>query len=170
MEKNSQFYKMFLSELRDVYDAENQIIRSLPKVINAATSKELKDSFKQHLNETEGQKKRLEKVFNKLGETPTGEHCNGIEGLIKETEKVVNKSERSFVEDAELIACAQKIEHYEIAAYGTLRTFANHLELSEVEDILQEILNEEGKTNKNLTKLAEGSWIKTGINAKAAAR
>lgn len=167
---SGKFYQLFLDELRDVYSAESQIIDSFPKVINAASTKELKDAFKKHLEETKAQKKRLEKVFNTLGESPQGEFCEGVQGLLKETDEVIRNEKSGVVEDAALISCAQKVEHYEIAAYGTLRTFAHHLELDEVESILQDILNEEGKTNKNLTKIAEGTWLKKGINTLAAAR
>jgi ferritin-like metal-binding protein YciE len=168
--QNGQFFDLFLNELRDVYSAETQIIENLPKLINAITTKELKDAFKKHLEETKEQKKRLEKVFSKLGLSPAGEQCEGMKGLIKEGDKLLSKYSPGVLLDAALIAAAQKIEHYEMATYGTLRTFAQHMEMDEIEDMLQEILDEEGKTNKKLTKLAEGTWLTTGINVKAAHR
>ncbi|CDZ80569.1 hypothetical protein BN1013_01083 [Candidatus Rubidus massiliensis] len=166
--QREEFYQMFLDELRDIYCAEEMIIENMPKMIEAASSKELKDAFKKHLSETKEQHKRLDQVFEELGEVAEGESCKGIEGILKECDSIIKSSNPSLVEDAELICAAQKIEHYEIASYGSLRTFARHLNLSDIEDILQEILDEEGKTNKDLTALAEGSWLSTGINAKAA--
>lgn len=165
-----EFYEMFLDQLRDIYNAETAIVKNMPKMVEAAKSKELKDAFKKHLTETKGQKDRLEKVFSLLGADPEGEECEAIKGLLEESEEVIKHRYPPFVEDAALIGAAQKIEHYEIATYGTLRTFAHHLGLEEVESNLQEILDEEGKTNKALTKLAEGNWITSGINAQAVSR
>lgn len=164
-----KFYQMFIEELRDIYNAENQIIEALPRLLNAVTSNELKQALKTHAQETQNQKKRLEKVFSKLNERPEGKICEGLKGILKECEKVISRQNPSLVEEAALIGALQKVEHYEIATYGTLRTFAKHLELKEIESILQEILDEEGKANKKLTKVAEGGLFTSGINAKAAA-
>lgn len=164
---HAKFFEMFLYELRDIYSAETQIIENMQKLISAATTKELKEAFTTHFEETKKQKLRLDQVFQELGETPSGEFCQGLQGLLKEADEVINKGSGGVVEDAALIAAAQKIEHYEIATYGTLRTWAHHLGLENVEEILQEILDEEGKTNNTLTSIAEGSWLFSGINAEA---
>ena len=166
---HKKFYQMFVEELRDIYNAENQIIEAFPRLLNAASSSELKQALKTHSQETQNQKKRLERVFSKLNERPEGKTCEGLKGILKECDKLISRQEPSLVEDAALIGALQKIEHYEIATYGTLTAFAKHLELKEVESILQEILDEEGKANKKLTKVAEGGFFTSGINAKAAA-
>lgn len=166
---HNKFYLLFLDQLRDIYNAENQIIEAMPKFLNAVTSKELKDALKSHSQETQNQKKRLERVFTSLNERPEGKLCEGLKGILKECDSLIHKQNPSIIEDAALIGALQKVEHYEIATYGTLRAFAKHLELHEVEKILQEILDEEGKANKKLTKVAEGGFFTSGINAKAAA-
>ncbi len=150
-------------QLQDLYSAESQIIKALPKMAEAASSSELKRAFQEHLKETENQKKRLEGLFEEF-DLESGKKCVGMEGLIKEGQELMKeKGIDANVLDAGLIAAAQKVEHYEIASYGTVRTFAHELGYDDAAGVLDEILQEEAKTNEKLTKLAE-----TQINQKAA--
>ncbi len=171
MKKNSNhnyFLELFLNQLRDMYSSETLIIEAMPKLMQMVSSQDLKEALKQHFAETKRQKDRLEVAFTELGEEPEGDLCVSMQGLLKEASTVLkNKSYPSFVEDAAIIAMAQKIEHYEIASYGTLKAFAHHLELTSVEEIINEILTEEKNADKSLSKIAEGSWITSGINAQA---
>jgi ferritin-like metal-binding protein YciE len=145
---------LFLHELRDVLDAERQITKALPKMKKAATSEELKAAFDEHLAVTEEQIERLESVFKSLDKAARGKHCSGMEGLIKEAEELIKEEEPSAALDAALIGAAQKVEHYEIAAYGTLATYAELLELEDAVDLLGETLNEEKETDEKLSTLA----------------
>jgi ferritin-like metal-binding protein YciE len=156
--------KLFLQELKDVYNAEKQILRALPRMIKAAESSELQQAFSKHLKETEGQVQRLERVFQELGQSVRGKTCKGMQGLLEEGKEVMEKDGEGAVIDAALIASAQKVEHYEIAAYGCLRTYAQLLGLSQAEQLLQQTLDEEEATDEKLTELGE-----TGINEAAAA-
>jgi ferritin-like metal-binding protein YciE len=165
---HQQFYDMFIENLQDIYSAANQYIETVPKYLTAISTDELRDKLKNHFNETKKQKERLLKIFTQLKETPAGTFCQGMQGLLKECDKVVNESYPGIVKDAALIGALQKCEHYQIATYGTLRTFAKHLELSKVQNTLQEILDEEWDADKNLTAIAEGGWFTAGINAEAA--
>jgi ferritin-like metal-binding protein YciE len=158
---------MFVDNLRDIYSAEEQLIEAMPKFLNAISTGELREKLKEHSNETKKQKDRLRKIFNDLNETPTGTLCEGMKGLLKECDRVINESNPGIVRDAILISALQKCEHYEIATYGALTTFAKHLELSKVQDSLHEILKEEWNADKVLTSVAEGSWFTNGINAGA---
>lgn len=166
---HKQFYSMFIKELQDVFSAEEQILQAMPKVINAVTTNELKEVLNDHFKETKAQKDRLVKLFQELGETPAGGNtqCEAMKGLITEGEKIIKETSPGIVRDAILIGALQKIEHYEIASYGTLATFAKHLELDNVEDLLGEILDEEWAADKKLTTAAEGGWFTSGINAEA---
>jgi ferritin-like metal-binding protein YciE len=155
--------KLFLEELKDVYNAEKQITRALPRMAKAAESPELRDAFTKHLKETEGQIQRLERVFKELGQAARGKKCKGMEGLIEEGKEKIEEEGEPEVLDAALIASAQKVEHYEIAAYGCLRTYANLLGYSEAERLLGQNLQEEEAADKKLTQLGEG-----GINESAA--
>ncbi len=161
------FYRLFLTQLREIYDAEKQLIKALPKMAEAATEPELSKAFETHLKETKDQKTRLEKIFAELKEAAEGETCEAMEGLIHEGERVIEEVDSSSVKDAALIAVAQKVEHYEIASYGTLRTFASYLEYPTIHKWLQTSLNEEGEANKKLSKLAEGTLFGEGINKSA---
>ncbi len=156
--------KLFLEELKDVYNAEKQILRALPKMAKAAESPRLEQAFTQHLKETEGQVQRLERVFKELGQTVRGKKCKGMEGLLEEGKEVLEEEGDPAVIDAALIASAQRVEHYEIAAYGCLRTYAGLLGYSQAEQLLQQNLQEEEAADKKLTQLGE-----SGINAAAAA-
>lgn len=162
-----QFYNMFIEQLQDVLSAEEQIIKSTPKLLNIITTKELKDKLKTHMEETNKQRDRLLKIFKELKETPKSKHCEGMHGLLVECEKIAGENISGIVKDAVLICMLQKIEHYEIATYGALRTFAKHLGKEKVENLLQEILDEEWSADEKLTKVAEGGWFTTGINAEA---
>jgi len=153
---------LFLDQLRDLYDAEQRITQALPKMADAAHSSALKAAFQQHLRETQGHLKRLERVFQTVGQGAEAETCEAMQGLIAEGEEVVNATGDPDVKDAALIAAAQRVEHYEIAGYGCARTFAQRLGKPDAVRLLQETLDEETATDKKLTQLAEQS-----INPKA---
>jgi ferritin-like metal-binding protein YciE len=147
--------KLYIEELQDLYSAENQILKALPKMAKAATSKELQAGFNEHLEQTKGHAKRLETICEKLGESPKGKTCKGMEGLIKEGEELMQEDAEPEILDAGLISAAQRVEHYEIAGYGTVRTYAKMLNETEAARLLQQTLDEEEQTDKKLTQLAE---------------
>ena len=146
---------LFLHELKDLHDAETQILEALPKMASKASHSELKSAFDEHRRQTEGHVKRLEKIFDDLGEKPGGVKCKGIRGIIAEGEEVLNEDADEEVRDAAMIAAAQRVEHYEMAGYGSARTYARMLGNDRAAQLLQETLDEEGETNKKLTSLAE---------------
>lgn len=158
---------LFVHELRDLYSAETQLLEALPKMSQAASHQELKDAFENHLEQTRGQVERLRDIFDRLGESPEGEHCEAMEGLVEEGEEIIEQQGDAIVKDAALIAAAQRAEHYEISGYGTARTYANELGMSEAADLLDETLSEEKNTDEQLTKLATGGWLSSGINEEA---
>ena len=160
---------LFVDQLRDLYSAEDQLTKALPKMAQAANSSDLQKAFRDHLNQTQQQKQRLEQIFSTMGLSPQGETCQAMQGLIKEGEQIINASADAQVKDAALIAAAQRVEHYEMAGYGTVRTFANELGYNDAKDLLQTTLDEEGDTNKKLTSLAEGGLFSSGLNKKAMA-
>jgi ferritin-like metal-binding protein YciE len=141
--------------LKDLYNAENQLLKALPKMAKAASAPDLRKAFEDHLKETQGQVRRLERVFKKLDASPKGKKCKAMEGLIHEGKEIMSEDMDPAVLDAALITAAQKVEHYEIAAYGCVRTFARLLGYEDAADLLQETLDEEGAADKKLTKLAE---------------
>jgi ferritin-like metal-binding protein YciE len=153
-----------VEEIRDLYNAEKQLVKALPKMAKGAESDELRDAFEQHLQETEGQVTRLERVFELLEEKPRGKHCAGMAGIIEEGSEKLQEDMEGSVLDACLIGAAQKVEHYEICAYGTAVAWAEALGLSEVVDVLNETLEEEKAADEKLTALAE-----SGINQAATA-
>jgi ferritin-like metal-binding protein YciE len=153
----------FLDELRDAYDAEKQITKALPKMAKAADSPELRAAFESHLEETRGQIQRLEQVFASLDEKVRGKHCDGMEGIIEEGKSGMEEDFDDSTMDAVLIASAQRVEHYEMAAYGTLIAWAKAMGHDEAADLLQETLDEEKAADEKLTSLGEG-----GINQEAA--
>ena len=166
--KNNLF-KLFVEELEDMYSSETQIVESLPKLVKLAASHDLKEALSSHLKETENQVVRLEKIFSLLQIPFKSKTCKAMEGLLKEADDVVKNKSKSPLLDAAIIAAAQKVEHYEIASYGTLRSFAKHLEFDDrVSDLLEETLDEEAAADKKLTKIADGSIFKSGINEEAA--
>jgi ferritin-like metal-binding protein YciE len=146
---------LYLHELKDIHSAEKQILQALPKMAKAATHDELRQAFEEHRTVTEEQVRRLETIFDDLGQKAGGEKCKGMEGLIKEGEDVLEEDADPDVRDAALIAAAQRVEHYEIAAYGTARTYARQLGFDKHAELLQKTLDEEGQTDQRLTKLAE---------------
>jgi ferritin-like metal-binding protein YciE len=162
-------HDLFVEQLQDLYSAEQQLVEALPKMANASSHEELRDAFEHHLEETRGHVQRLEQIFSQIGETPGGEKCKGMEGLIKEGQEVLEMQGDPNVIDAALIAAAQRVEHYEIAGYGTVKTLADHLDLGDAKGILDETLDEEAKADKLLTKIATGGAFKSGINQKAKA-
>ncbi len=155
---------LYIDELKDLYSAENQILKALPRMIKAASHPELKRAFETHLKQTEGQVRRLEQVFEELDASPRGKKCVGMEGLIEEAKELLAEKPEPDVLDAGLISKAQHVEHYEIAGYGTVRTYARLLGEERQAKLLQQTLDEEGETDKLLTQLAESS-----INIDAAA-
>jgi ferritin-like metal-binding protein YciE len=146
---------LFVTELKDLYSAEKQLLKALPKMAKAATSKALQNGFTKHLKQTEGHVSRLEKVFEELGVSPRGKKCVAMEGLIEEGQDIIDEDAEPDVKDAALISAAQHVEHYEIAGYGCARTYANLLNHKRAATLLQQTLDEEGETDKTLTKLAE---------------
>ena len=154
--------ELYVDELKDLYSAENQIIKALPKMIKAASSPKLKAGFEQHLQQTRNQVERLEKIFEELDESPKGKKCKGMEGLIEEGKELMEEDAEPEVLDAGLIAAAQHIEHYEIAGYGCVRTYAELLGDKNAVKLLQQTLDEEKMTDEKLTTLAKS------INVQAA--
>jgi len=155
--------KLFLEELKDIYNAEKQLTRALPRMAKAAESAELRQAFTSHLKETQGQIQRLERVFKELGQAVRGKKCKAMEGLIEEGKEMMEEDGEPQVMDAALIGAAQKVEHYEIAAYGCLSTYAELLGYSSSAQLLRQNLQEEEAADKKLNALAEG-----GINESAA--
>lgn len=157
-EHKTMLHDFFLDELRDIYWAEKHLAKALPKLQKASTSEQLATLFEDHLAVTEEQVTRLEQVFEMLGEKPRGKKCEGMEGLVKEGEQAIEDTEKgTFTRDAALIIAAQKAEHYEIAAYGSLATLAKTLGNHEIASILGEILEEEKEADELLTQLAESN-------------
>jgi ferritin-like metal-binding protein YciE len=154
---------LYIDELKDVYDAENQIAKALPKMAKEATNEELRAAIEQHLDQTQTQIERLEQIFEELGEKAKGTKCEATKGLIEEAKRMMDDAEDEDVRDAAIIGSAQKVEHYEIAAYGTLRTYAELLGFDEQAELLQETLDEEKEADELLSQIAESS-----INPEAA--
>lgn len=154
---NAHLHELFIDELRDILGAERQLLKGLKKMASAAVSKELQDAFTEHHQQTEEQIKRLKAVFESLGLTARGKKCKAMEGLLNEAEEILEDFEGSEALDAALIAAAQKVEHYEIASYGCLVTYAKLMEHSEAEQLLQQTLDEEKETDVLLTEIAVNS-------------
>ena len=147
--------ELYVDELKDIYSAETQLVKALPKMAQAASSEELRQGFEQHLEQTKGHVQRLEKIFEALGESPKGKKCKGMEGLVEEGEEAIGEDFENSVMDAALIGAAQRVEHYEIAAYGTVCAFAEELGETEQASLLTETLEEEKETDEKLTELAQ---------------
>jgi ferritin-like metal-binding protein YciE len=147
--------QLYIGELRDLYSAENQLLKALPKMAKGASSPELKDAFEKHLEQTKVHVLRLEELFGQLDESPKGKTCHGMKGLIEEGSEILKEDYENSVLDAGIIVAAQKVEHYEIASYGSVRTFANLLGKNEEAKLLQSTLDEESETNEILNGLAE---------------
>lgn len=159
----TELARLFEHTLMDVYFAEHEIVKTLPKLAKKAKSPELKKAFETHLTQTQGQIKRLDKIFKMLGKPAKGVPCEAIKGILKEGDEVIEEFDGSAALDAGMIAAAQAVEHYEMARYGALRTWAEELEMSDAAALLEETLLEERATDQLLTKVAE-----TKVNLKAA--
>ena len=155
--------KLFHHELKDIYDAEHQVVKALPKLAETACSEELAEAFQEHLEQTKGHIQRLEQVFQEIGQRPERQTCDGMRGLLQEGEKALQEDADEAVKDAALISAAQRVEHYEMAVYGTLRTWARLLGYEESARLLDETLDEEEGTDSALTGIAQS------INVGAAA-
>ena len=153
--KANSLQELFVEELKDLYDAENQLIKALPKMIDAASSEELQNALTEHLEITREQAKRIEQIFQNMGEKLKAEKCKGMEGVIKEGADIVSEDMDEDVKDAAIISAAQRVEHYEMAGYGTVRTWANLLGENEAEELLQQTLDEEKEADEKLSELAE---------------
>jgi ferritin-like metal-binding protein YciE len=158
---NQGLKELYIEELKDLYSAETQLVKALPKLARAATSEELRRGFEDHLEQTKGHVERLQKILDMLEESPKGKKCKGMEGLIEEGSEVTEEDYEGSLLDAALIGAAQRVEHYEIAGYGTVRSFAETLGETEHVSLLNETLEEEKETDEKLTELA------TQINAEA---
>ncbi len=155
--EESKLMKLFEEELKDIYWAVKSLSKAMPKMIKNASSNELMEAIKNHQTETESQIKKVEKIFEVMGRKAEAKKCLAMEGLIKEAEEIIKSSDKGAMRDAGIIAAIQKIKHYEIASYGTLRTFAQTLELTKSVSLLEEILEEEKRTDKKLTEIAEST-------------
>src|ERR1700680_1747809 len=171
MEQND-LRELYIDELRDLYDAENQLIKALPEMAKSATSDQLRAGFEQHLEQTRTHAQRLEQIFNELGEKAKGKKCKGMQGLVSEGKDIMGEDFEGDVMDAALISAAQRVEHYEIAAYGTVRTFAEVLGDTQAASLLAQTLEEEKETDKKLTDLsrninfeAAGGTSETGASS-----
>lgn len=155
--EESKLMKLFEDELKDIYWAEKALLKALPKMAKNATSEELIEAIENHLEETEMQVQKVEQVFEVIGKKPVAKKCEAMAGLVKEAEEIMKECDKGAMRDAGIISAAQKVEHYEIASYGTLRTFAQVLNLTEAVSLLEEILNEEKMADEKLTEIAEST-------------
>jgi ferritin-like metal-binding protein YciE len=170
MELNS-LSDVLVDELGDLYSAEQQLVEALPNMASAANSYELREAFESHLEETRTHVERLEQAFTDMGiRFAPSKRCHAMEGLIQDSLEIINATGDSVAIDAALIGAAQRVEHYEIACYGTARALAGELDLDTTSSLLDQTLDEESKTNKFLTKLAAGGMLSSGINRLAATR
>ena len=154
--------ELYVQELRDVYDAENQIVKALPKLIKATSTPKLQEALEAHLEQTKGHVERLEQIFESMDQPAKAKKCDGLRGILEEGEKTISEGEKGSVLDAALIAGAQRVEHYEMAAYGSLKTWASQLGDEAAVKLLDETLNEEKAADKKLSEIALG-----GVNAEA---
>ena len=157
---------LFEHEISDLHSAETQLLTALPQMAQAASTGELREAFEHHLEETRDHVRRLEDIRGQIGSTTT-EQCEGMRGLIEEGQEIISGGGDPVVKDAALISAAQRVEHYEIAAYGTARTLADELDLGNAKDLLDQTLDEESNADKLLTKIATGGMFKAGINQQA---
>ncbi len=155
MSKINTLHDVFVEQLRDLYSAENQLVKALPKMAKAATSPELSQGFQEHLEQTKEHASRLEEIFEKMDEKPGGKKCKAMEGLVKEGAEAIEEDASPAAKDALLIAAAQRVEHYEIAGYGSVKTYARLLGEEEAAKLLEETLQEEVQTDQKLTEAAE---------------
>ena len=160
--KDNTLRELFLDELRDLYDAENRIVKALPKMVKAAESEELRSGFEQHLEQTKGHVERLKQILTSLDEKASGKKCPGMVGILEEGEELMDEDYEGSVKDAALISAAQRVEHYEIAAYGCVHAWAEELGENEAAELLEKTLTEEKETDAKLTELAQ--QINTSAN------
>jgi ferritin-like metal-binding protein YciE len=146
---------LFVEQLQDLFDAEQQLVKAIPEMAQASSTDQLRQAFELHLRQTEDQVRRLEQIFELLGTKPKGETCEAMQGLIREAKTIMKKDAEPAVLDAALIAAGQKVEHYEIASYGSVRTWANELGYPDAAKLLQETLEEESEADEKLTEIAE---------------
>jgi ferritin-like metal-binding protein YciE len=152
---NEGLRELYIDELKDLYSAETQLVKALPKMAKGASSEELREGFEEHLDQTKGHVQRLEQIFQALGESPKGKKCKGMEGLIEEGSEVLDEDYEENILDAALIGAAQRVEHYEIAGYGTVRAMAKVLGEDKHVSLLTQTLEEEKETDEKLTELSE---------------
>lgn len=155
MPKLKTLEDFLIEELKDLYSAEKQLTKALPKMVKAASADDLRDAFQNHLEETENQIARLDKISKIIGKPLSGKKCKAMAGLVEEGKEIIEEDMEETLRDVALIAAAQKVEHYEIASYGCARTYAKLLEMTDVEELLQETLDEEGNANETLTGISE---------------
>jgi ferritin-like metal-binding protein YciE len=158
---------VFVEQIGDLYSAEQQLVNALPKVASAATDDKLRTALNEHLEETRGHVRRLENIFEQLGVATPNEQCKGMQGLVEEGEQIVQTQGDPAAKDAALIAAAQRVEHYEIAGYGTARTLADELGFDDAKDLLNDTLDEESDADEKLTKIATGGHRQAGVNRAA---
>ncbi|MCD6065619.1 MAG: hypothetical protein K0S33_445 [Bacteroidetes bacterium] len=163
--EESKLMKLFEDSLKDIYWAEKALVKALPKMAKKATSAELKEAIESHLQETEEQVIKVEQVFEAIGKKPVAKKCEAMAGLIKEAEEIMKDTDEGAMRDAGIIAAAQKVEHYEIASYGTLRTFAQILDLTDAVEVLEGILEEEKGADEKLTGVAQSINIQAAEEA-----
>ena len=163
----SEFRELYIDELRDIYSAETQLVKALPKMAKAAESDELRSGFEEHLEQTKGHVSRLEQIFDALGEKPSGKKCEGMAGLIKEGGEAAQEDYEGDVKDSALIGAAQRVEHYEIAAYGTVRAMAEKLGEDDAVELLSQTLQEEKDTDVKLSDLSDKMTVESDDNKKA---
>jgi len=166
--KTKTMEDLYIQELKDLYDGEKQIMKALPKMAKAASSEALKAAFEQHMEQTKRQVERLEQIFAQRNEKPTGKKCVGLQGIIEEGSDLIGEVEGSAILDAGLIAAAQKVEHYEMAGYGTVCSFAQRLGDTKAEQLLRQTLEEEKATDIKLTQLAESKVNQEAIRMSGA--
>jgi ferritin-like metal-binding protein YciE len=152
--KQETLNTLFIEQIRDIYDAEKQLVKALPKVIKAVETEDLAEALRSHLVETQGHVSRIEEVFGIVGMAPKAKPCNAMKGLLKEGDETIQEQERGTLRDLGIIAACQRVEHYEVSAYGTARALAEHLGMSNVSDLLQETESEEAKADETLTGIA----------------
>ena len=158
---------VLVEQLGDLLDAEKQLVQALPKMASAASDEKLQKAFKEHLSETRDHVTRLEEIFGQLGKQPPSETCKAMQGLVAEGEEIISAQGDPAAKDAALIAAAQRVEHYEIAGYGTAKTLADQLGHGDAKDLLDQTLDEESQADTLLTKIATGGRMKSGVNEAA---
>jgi ferritin-like metal-binding protein YciE len=168
--KMNTLQDVFVDQIHDLQDAERQLVEALPKMAGAASTDKLREAFEHHLAETRGHVDRLGEITATLGIPAGTEPCEAMKGLIKEGDKIIQAQGDPAAKDAALIAAAQRVEHYEIAAYGTAKTLAGQLDYGDARDLLDDTLDEEANADKLLTKIATGGLVGTGVNEEAARR